>query len=268
MIVDAFIFNNEFKQLEIRLHELEGTVDCHVLVESNLTFSGHPKPLWFALSRLRYKHFLDRIIHVTVKDMPAGPDRWQRERWQRNAILRGLHTVKADDLILISDADEIPMPWGIRKAQEVEMPTAFGMKTYYYHLCGRSQQSLTGTVAARARDLGQPHNLRDQAQRGPWQGMYLQDACWHYSFMGGAEQIEQKIHSFAHGELDTDYFTNPLGIERRIAGLQDPFERQQFPIVYEALNGQHPQYVQQNLDKFADWLPSQEKRRDQRSIDL
>ena len=112
MVYDCFIFFNEFEQLNIRLHELNPIVDRFVLVESNQTFSGNMKPLYFAENRERWSMFLDKIIHVVVDDMPKlnNGNRWELEHHQRKCITRGLNNCAPNDIIVISDVDEIPDP--------------------------------------------------------------------------------------------------------------------------------------------------------------
>ena len=42
--------------------------------------------------------------------MPDGDDPYLRENFQRNCISRGLKSASENDLIIISDLDEIPNP--------------------------------------------------------------------------------------------------------------------------------------------------------------
>ena len=128
----AFSFFNELDLLEIRLHELNDVVDKFVIVEANKTHSGLEKPLWYLRYRSRYQDFWKKIIHIVVDDMPMSPDEiqaaispqdrkwldtgyqlgdnWVRERYQRNAIMRGLIDCSPDDIIIIEDADEMVRP--------------------------------------------------------------------------------------------------------------------------------------------------------------
>src|SRR5205823_1107096 len=108
MIYDCFLFFNEVELLEIRLHDLSAVVDRFVLVESPVTFSNKPKPLYYADNRDRFKAFEDRIIHVVVDDNPPADSPFDRENHQRNCIARGLAACHPDDVVLISDLDEIP----------------------------------------------------------------------------------------------------------------------------------------------------------------
>src|SRR5271156_187621 len=108
MIYDCFTFFNELELLELRLNELAGVVVKFVLVEATKTFSNKPKPLHFQENRARFAAFENKIIHVVVEDAPDTSDAWVIERFQRNAIERGLRGCKPDDWVLVSDLDEIP----------------------------------------------------------------------------------------------------------------------------------------------------------------
>lgn len=85
-------------------------MDYFVLVEATTTHSGQPKELVFRENRARYDAFLHKIIHIVIEDMPPilRNDRWQLENYQRRCISRALTNCERDDIILISDVDEIP----------------------------------------------------------------------------------------------------------------------------------------------------------------
>ena len=85
-IFDCCIYLDEDFLLDLRFNILNDFVDYFVIVESN------------------------RIIYIKVEDMPGGENPWLREKFQRNCIIRGLSAATNDDLIIISDADEIPDP--------------------------------------------------------------------------------------------------------------------------------------------------------------
>jgi len=117
-IYDCFTFFNELDVLEIRLNILNDKVDYFVLVEATTTHSGKKKELYFENNKSRYSEFSKKIIHVVVDDMPElKDDRWVLENFQRNAIMRGLSDCKEDDVIMISDLDEIP---NIKDADDIK----------------------------------------------------------------------------------------------------------------------------------------------------
>ena len=105
---DCFTFFNELDILELRLAELDPVVDRFVVAEATRTFSNEPKPLHFADNRQRFSRWLPKITHVIIDDLPAEGDAWDREAFQRNTVARGLGDARPDDVIMISDVDEIP----------------------------------------------------------------------------------------------------------------------------------------------------------------
>jgi beta-1,4-mannosyl-glycoprotein beta-1,4-N-acetylglucosaminyltransferase len=115
-IVEGFPFFMELDVLEMRLHELDSVVDVHILCESKYTQKGDPKPLYFEEHKheARFAPFLHKIVHIIVEDAPPPGSRegWQNEHLVRNAIARGFAQLpfdpKPDDILIISDVDEIP----------------------------------------------------------------------------------------------------------------------------------------------------------------
>ena len=106
----VFLFFNELDLLEIRLNVLNDVVDKFVLVESTQTFNAQPKPLYFEENKERFAKFSDKIIHIVCdEDFTNEPNPWVIEHKQRLHIARGWKDCQDDDVIMISDADEIYM---------------------------------------------------------------------------------------------------------------------------------------------------------------
>ena len=109
MIIDCFPFFNELDVLDIRLNTLAPFVDCFVLVEASKTQSLKDKDFFFEKNKERFKQFKEKIIHVKVENYP-NEGGWAMENFQRNCILDALKSLNLaeNDIILLSDADEIP----------------------------------------------------------------------------------------------------------------------------------------------------------------
>ncbi|MFZ2310324.1 MAG: N-acetylglucosaminyltransferase, partial [Patescibacteria group bacterium] len=134
MIYDCFTFFNELDLLEIRLNILDGVVDKFVLVEATKTFSNIDKPLYFNENKERFKKFEDKIIHIIVDDYPVFETAWTYDWHQRNCIARGLVNCKLDDVILVSDLDEIPDPSKIIEYKDYPGVKVFKQRMFYYFL--------------------------------------------------------------------------------------------------------------------------------------
>ena len=111
-VYDCFCFYNEFELLELRLKSLNDVVDYFVLVEADKTQTHKPKPFYFNERKNDFAEFLPKIRHLMVKmDVPdRGVGDWTIENLQRNAIAKGLTDAEPEDLVFISDLDEIWAP--------------------------------------------------------------------------------------------------------------------------------------------------------------
>ncbi|NGX26173.1 MAG: hypothetical protein K940chlam6_00086 [Chlamydiae bacterium] len=203
-VYDCFPFFNEIELLQIRLDELDDVVDYFVLVESIETQRGGPKKLYFEENKDLFAPYLHKIIHVVIDEKHPEFEMWEREHYQRNAIMRGLKKCKDRDIIMISDLDEIPRKYLLRHIRaEMERRSAIGvtfeMILYRYHL-NRPDPIVPlcdGTVATTFAQLKEknPQYIRDK--RGKfWK---FKNAGWHFTWMGGKERVRQKMHSVVDG---------------------------------------------------------------------
>lgn len=242
---DCFTFFNELDILELRLTELDAVVDRFVIAEATRTFSGDPKPLHFADNRQRFARFLTKIVHVVIDDLPAEGDAWDREAFQRNAVARGLTDARPDDVVMISDVDEIPFAQHVARltAQATAGRIWFIECDYYtYKLDLAIIDKWVGLCAVRAvqkRHLPQMQDLRAfrarQSRRlpmvvnqainvaknlvrigRPLRHRLIEHGGWHFTFVNTPEKIQYKISSYAHQERNTPAFNNLANIERMI----------------------------------------------------
>ncbi|GBE02444.1 spore protein YkvP [bacterium BMS3Abin08] len=244
MIYDTFIFFDELDLLEIRLHELSDVVDFFVLVESTETFSGKKKELCYQKNKGRFKAFRDRIIHVIVDDMPVTENRWQREIYQRNAIMRGLEDCDQGDTILISDVDEIPSPEGVVRNMSGGAKV-FKQRLYYYYLNCQAEVSWNGTVMIGYKHISTPQDIRDLREALP----EIDCGGWHFSYLGGVKKIIEKIESFSHAEVDNSYYKDITRLQEKIERGKDPFDRG-YTYRFVGFDKVYPCYLLKNLAKF------------------
>ena len=121
-IYDCFIFYNELDLLEIRLNELNDVVDGFVLVEAERSHQNKPKPLFFQNNKNRYEKFLPKIKNIIVSEnLFVDNDAWRNEKLQRNTITVGLSDLADDDLVIVSDADEIPSKQSVQNLKKTNI---------------------------------------------------------------------------------------------------------------------------------------------------
>jgi len=216
-VFDCFMASDELDILELRLHELAGVVDQFLFVEALETFTGQPKPPYVgdAMQAGRFAEWGDRLAGVTYHQLPPG-SAWEREAWQRNAIGQLLHGVaQPDDIVLVSDVDEIPRAEAVTLAASLlcdgARQVALQQTVYFYHPQCLNQLVWYGTRAVRYADLGQPQRLRATEWRLPGEEV-IADAGWHFSYFMSPDAIRRKVAAYSHTEVNQPQYTSDANI--------------------------------------------------------
>jgi beta-1,4-mannosyl-glycoprotein beta-1,4-N-acetylglucosaminyltransferase len=280
MIYDCFPFHNELDILDVRLHELAPVVDKFVLVEARLTHQGQPKPLYFSDNAAAFREFADKIIHVAIDFPPKMDNRfarkrnevWAREYHQRDQIALGLKNAAPDDLIMVSDVDEIVSAQKLVSAIR-ERPrgsiTIFDTPSYEFYVNRRAVFS-RGWLRSCPRmiefsHMSSPQQLRmtkpftSKRFQGTWHNklhtkfynwvvcgmsapIYIApDAGWHFTSIGGWERYRHKISSYAHVEDNQkDIFKRKEAFEANVQVATAPIDESTLPA-----------FILQNRDRFA-----------------
>ncbi len=115
MVYDCIPFFNELDILKLRLNILNPIVDRFIIEEATVTFSGEPKELCFEKNKEMFKEFLPKIEYIVVDNSPLDVTTHVRDNFQKNALERGLKGASDEDVIILSDVDEIPNPKVLKK---------------------------------------------------------------------------------------------------------------------------------------------------------
>ena len=240
-IYDCFIFFDEEVLLDLRLNILDRHVDKFVIVESKFSHSGEKRNPIFDINK--YKKFKEKIIYILLEDQPknlleilgdSDPKKKSkiidnanlREFYQRNAITKGLVDASNEDLIIISDVDEIPNLQNSNFKDFKNKMVFFNQIfcCYKFNLYARSMQWY-GSRMIKKKNLLNPQWLRDIKDRNyPFWRLdtffskkkyrnivLIQDGGWHFSYLKNAKGVEKKLKSIRH---HIEYDQNPLGIEK------------------------------------------------------
>jgi beta-1,4-mannosyl-glycoprotein beta-1,4-N-acetylglucosaminyltransferase len=247
--------------LECRLDYLYQKVDKFVLVEANVTHSGQSKPFYYLENISRYKKFLDKIISIQVNieidkldwnfDLSKNFENasWKVENKQRNAILKGLTNCLKNDIIMISDLDEIPKLESIDRAVRLLDTKLFVVlegKQFYYNLNQCLIEPWNLTVLGRYSDvkLTTPQQLRSNRNNFT----KILNSGWHLTYFGGSEMIKNKIKNFAHQEYNNSKFTDIKYIEEKIKTGKELYGRV-FPMTTVSLDS-FPNNFLQSFQRF------------------
>ncbi len=202
--------------LDFRLEYLNDAVDYFILVESTLTHSGKPKPLYFQDNKTRYSKYLHKIVHVVVYDMIRNPiirmskqsqinRNWDREIYQRKCISKGINILNLEDSdrILISDLDEIPNRNILKNEYDYEV-YALKQELYYYTLNYRADSFWTLARMLTYKSYKfydkNPQFIRSKLLELP----VIDNGGWHFSYFGSIDFIVNKLRNFCH----SDWFEN------------------------------------------------------------
>jgi len=244
-IYDCFLFYNELELLEIRLNILNDFVDKFVLLESTKTFNNNEKKLYYQNNKDKYKKFQDKIIHIILDEHPPFTKGWDYERYQRNCIIKGLDEAEDDDVIILSDLDEIPNPNLLKQIYKLPGIKVLKLPTFYYYL-----NLLTNDIAMCSRIFTKKHlnKLTMQEIRTQGDTLYVKDTGWHFSFIGDENFIKNKIENFSHQEFNTKEVKN--NIKNNINKGVDIFSRKGFKTKFVNMSNNFPKYILDNLEKY------------------
>ena len=280
--------------LDVRLNTLDKYVDYFVIVESSFTHKGDNKNLMF--NHNKFEKFKNKIIYLVYDKQPKGIEAVNendsedeksrkyilnavlRENGQRNFIQNGLNKAEDNDIILISDVDEIPNLSEVNFNNISEKIIMFHQDMFYYKFDLKIPNLLwTGTRGCRKKYLLSPQWLRNVKDRKYFPFRidilfsekkyssikFISNGGWHFSNIKTAEEIEHKLKSYLHHRefdeqsLSVEEIQNiienkkaiyDLKVDKRVNKIGDGSKL--VKIKFEKL----PIYIQQNKHNYMKWL--------------
>ncbi|KAJ4708227.1 beta-1,4-mannosyl-glycoprotein 4-beta-N-acetylglucosaminyltransferase [Melia azedarach] len=269
-VFDAIIFSNELDLLEVRWGELNPYVTKFVILESNTTFTGKPKPLFFSSNRARYAFAEGKIVHGVHpgRIVPPGSnkDPFVLESDQRVAMNQLLYDagISNDDLLIMADTDEIPSPHTVQLMQWCDgMPPVLHLqlKNYVYSFEFRDDYSCSATFHIYGPETRYRHSRQTD--------FILSDAGWHCSFcFRHLEDFVFKMTAYSHADrVKYSEFLNHSRIQKIICKGDNLFDMLPEEYTFQDLikklgsiprstSAVHlPAYLIENADKFRFLLP-------------
>ena len=293
-IFDCFMYFDEEVVLDIRLNTLNEFVDYFVIVESKFTHKGDSRNLKFNLKS--FQKFKDKIIYLIYDEIPSEIEKINiedsyneqtrkyilnavhRENEQRNFIKNGLSSAGNNDLIFISDVDEIPNLSNLNLNKITEKIILFRQDMFYYKFNLYLPNLVwTGTKGCKKKDLLSPQWLRNIKDRkySPFRIDVLfskkkyisikiiNNGGWHFSNIKTAKEIEFKLRSYLHHR---EFDENPLSINEIDKIIKDKkaiYDLSVDKTVNKIGDGNKlekfefkklPIYIQANKDNYKEWI--------------
>ena len=293
-IFDCFMYFDEEQVLDLRLNVLYQNVDYFVIVESIYNHKGEKRNLLF--NSQKFEKFNDKIIYLVYDKIPQLVEPIKesdsekekdgkyimnalyRENAQRDFILEGLKSAKKDDLILISDVDEIPKLSSVNLNQIKNEIILFKQDMFYYkYNLSLPNFKWTGTKAVKKKNLVSPQWLRNVKDRKyPFYRIdtffsdkkyidikIINDGGWHFSNIKSPEMIEHKLRSYLHHREFDQVSLSIEEINELVKKKQAIYDLRVDKRVNKVGNGvilenfemkKLPNHINDNIDKYKNWL--------------
>ena len=290
-IIDCFMYYDEDLVLDIRLNVLDKYVSNFVICEANFNHNGTKRDLKFDIKN--FSKFKEKIIYIPLKQQPKNlrivenhddihlknskilDNAVLRENFQRNYLQSAIKNFDNDDLIIISDLDEIP---NLEKFVYKTNLTFFEQKMFFYKL-NLVQKNFVwyGSRACKKKDLRSPQWLRNiKSRKYPlWKinvlfsknkhnnVNFIKNGGWHFSNIKLAKDIDYKMKNYLH---HLEYEESGLKIEdvekiisekRVIYDLGADKRSKKWNSSTNLITEDEkflPEYIKDNKKKFFNWL--------------
>lgn len=273
MVIDCIPFFNELDILKLRLHILDPLVDRFVIEEATHTFSGRPKDLCFEKNREMFEEFLPKITYLVVDNSPEKISTHERDKFQKNALAKALTDASDEDVLILSDVDEIPNPAVLQELVKRFDPDKIyhlAQRNFYCYLNmeevsgnllsitgefpGVERRMWLGTKVFAKKNIPESGiiDLREISPEDP-RSVRVADGGWHFGYMGSCHETDvsrrvgTKVVAAAHQEYNTEDVLAEVK-DRLILG-EDIFGRNavfQWAVVDES----YPQYLLEHKSEY------------------
>ena len=290
-IYDCFMYFDEDLLLDLRLNILQKYVKKFIITESTFLHSGKTKKLNFDIKK--FTKFKDKIEYIVVDKLPDGIEKinpdddielrnkkildnsLKRENNQRNQLLQGLKNVNDEDLILSSDLDEIPNFQNFKFNNKIVL---FEQNVFYYKFnLMQPNFKWIGTRACRKKDLHGFQWLRNIKNKSyPFWRIdtffskkrymnvgIIKNGGWHFTSIKKPKDIFYKLSNFMHHlefeesgltlkDMEDMVYKKKILYDHTVAQEENKYTGNLS--LEKVSNKVLPEYIQENLIKYGDWI--------------
>ena len=241
-LFDCFMYYDEDLLLNIRLNILSKFVDKFVISEAKYLHNGKRKKLNFDINKFeKFKNKIEyivvdrepkNIIPISSKDDIQTADEkkilnsLKRENFQREMLLKGLIDIDNEDVIMISDIDEIPNLDSF-KINELNNDIAIFKQKMFYYKFNLYYENFNwfGSKAVKKKNFISPQWLRNIKNKNYafWRIdtlfskkkynniKFIEDGGWHFTCIKKPQDVHEKLLSYLHHQ---DYENSNINIDK------------------------------------------------------
>ena len=288
-IIDCTTYYSEDLMLDIRFNILNEFVDKFIIVEAKHSHSGEKKILNFNINN--FPKFKDKIEYLIIENEPEGIIKNTNESSikRMNSLLRieqsynyisnALKDVSEEDLICLSDNDEIPN-FESKDFKNSKNDIFIFKQLFFYYKFNLFYDLMPwfGTKACKKKKLNSLSWLRNlKNKKYPWWRIdtyflntkqtnvqIVTDGGWHFTNLKTAEEIHKKLSNFGHhNEYDESGLTVKdiqFCIDNRIVNynhLADKSDSNKYTAEYKLklVNDEIlPKFLVENKEKYKNWF--------------
>jgi beta-1,4-mannosyl-glycoprotein beta-1,4-N-acetylglucosaminyltransferase len=238
-IYDCFMFFDEEMLLDLRLNIMNKYVDKFVVTEATYLHNGKSKKLIFDINK--YPKFKDKIIYIVVDKNPPDIEKindnddekitnskthsnaYKRHIYQLEQTRLGIQKAEPNDIVIVSDLDEIPNLEFVDFKNIKEKLIFFKQKMFYYKLNLYYKMPWYGSRACKKKYFKSAKWLQwIKNKKYPlWRAdiffstkkyndiHFVLNGGWHFTNIKSPEDIEKKLKSFVHYK---DFETSGLNL--------------------------------------------------------
>ena len=225
-IFDCTTFYNEKMMMDVRFNVLNHYVSKFIVVESTFSHSGKKKKLNFNIDD--YPKFKDKIIYLVIDHEPIELikkenleldsvskrlNSLKRIEQSYNYMTKGIKDASDDDLIMLSDNDEIP-DLSKLNLDKIENNFVIFEQLFFYYKFNLlyDRMSWYGTKACKKKKLKKFSTLRNiKNKKYPFWRLdtifsdtkqknvrIIKNGGWHFTNLKTPDELFEKLSNFGH----------------------------------------------------------------------
>ena len=276
-IFDCTTFYSEHMMMDVRFNILNEHVHKFIVVESLYSHSGVKKELNFDINN--YKKFKDKIIYLVIENEPHDIiidnneikdqsikrlNSLKRINQSYDSMQEGIKDASQDDLIILSDNDEIPNLESKNFKNSKKDVFIFQQLFFYYKFnLLYDLMPWYGSKACKKRKLKSFSWLRNIKNK-KINLEIVNEGGWHFTNIKTPEDLFTKMKNFGHHD---EFDVSGLSIEdirKKIENKkvfynhfadQSNQDKWSYDYKLKKIDDQLlPFYLTSNIDKFKDWF--------------